>query len=544
MSLDKTCLKQDCRVTVSTDCAEGGSPPGPTPAMAAHLNCMAANHLVAALRRLSRLRRSLAVVAKTWSSTLLDPVGHGSIFTQSYAGQASVAGSIAASRNASFDLDSMPGSPSKSASRPASPAASRHLESVFARRSQPGGEQRKPPGQSPDVVRSPKQQGPSPTKDGSKSAQQTPRCSQTPSRQNSAPAAAQEEGMQPRKSQGGFSPPQQPQQQPPSQPQPSPGQAAEPAGSQAGEASQGKGWLGLGAPATGLLSLLRPSAGAQQGVREAVQNRERTLDWLHASNLTRAGQGGAQHGTTGIKGPKEGASTSRSLAAKAFQNSYRSRMEPQMPDQNGPPYDGPAAGWNYPGSEADASDADDVSTDAGSDAEHAEHSAGDEREQESSARGQGSLREHGETGNVESASESAGTGLARQGSLRHSQAPPPTPFQNARSLTLSPDAPPANLKSGPIQIERTMSKRMSFKIDLTNVKANMSRGQGGALSPTLMSPAASGVLEDGQPEADPNQDEQDDDGDCSVSGIGLEGPPSPRITVEDGNTAGQSALQR
>ena len=166
-----------------------------------NLNSMASNHLVAALRRLSRLRRSLAVVAKTWSSTLLDPVGHGSVFTQYHAGQASVAGSIAPSmgfpsRNASFDLDSMPGSPSRPGSRPASPAAPRHAESVFARKSTPAAsseQPRKAPGHSPDVPRSPGQ-GPSPSKDGSRSGPQTPKSSQPPSRQSSAPAPGQNAG--------------------------------------------------------------------------------------------------------------------------------------------------------------------------------------------------------------------------------------------------------------------------------------------------------------------------------------------------------------
>ncbi|KAK9860376.1 hypothetical protein WJX84_010202 [Apatococcus fuscideae] len=181
------------------DTPEGGSQAAPHPQ--ANLNCMASNHLVAALRRLSRLRRSLTVVAKTWSSTLLDPVGHGSVFTQYHAGQASIAGSIApsagfASRNASFDLDSMPGSPSKAGSRPASPAASRHVESAFARKPSAalGSEQqRKAPGQSPDVPRSPRQ-GPPSGKDGTRSSPQTPKPSQPPSRQNSAPAAGQSTG--------------------------------------------------------------------------------------------------------------------------------------------------------------------------------------------------------------------------------------------------------------------------------------------------------------------------------------------------------------
>ena len=56
-------------------------------------------------------------------------------------------------------------------------------------------------------------------------------------------------------------------------------------------------------------------------------------------------------------------------ALQAFQNSYRNRLEPQISDHLGAAYDGPTPGWNYPGSEADASDAEDASTDAGSEAE-------------------------------------------------------------------------------------------------------------------------------------------------------------------------------
>lgn len=327
--------------------------------------------------------------------------------------------------------------------------------------------------------------------------------------------------MQPRKSLGGFSPPQQSQQQPQpqsqsqqqSQPQQQqqPGtQASEPASSQQAEQSQvPKGWLGLGTPATGLLSLLKPSAGPQQGRPEAVQNRERTLDWLHASNLMRMGQGGSQPaGASTARGPKDGASSSRSLAAKAFQNSYRSRLDPQLSDRSGAPFDGPTAGWNYPGSEADASDADDASTDAGSDAEQ---SVADEHDRDS-ARDQGSGPERGDAGHLDSLTSSGGSGMARQGSLRTGRAPPavqPTPFSTAPDVSSSPDVP----RSAPMPMDRAMSKRMSFKIDLTNVKANISRGQGGALSPTLMSPATSCPLTDGQPAAQKAAERRQDDND-------------------------------
>ena len=140
--------------------------------------------------------------------------------------------------------------------------------------------------------------------------------------------------MKPRRSLSGFSPPRPSQQQQQQsseqshqqagekqqQQQQQPGrEVSEPHSSQPTEQSQvPKGWLGLGAPTTGLLSLLRPSAGSQQGSSEAVQNRERTLDWLHASNLMRIGMGGSsQHSLPAGKGGREGSGTSRStLAAK------------------------------------------------------------------------------------------------------------------------------------------------------------------------------------------------------------------------------------
>ena len=327
--------------------------------------------------------------------------------------------------------------------------------------------------------------------------------------------------MQPRKSLGGFSPPQQPQQQQQQSQQPPGTQVSEPASSQQTDQTQvPKGWLGLGTPATGLLSLLKPSAGSQQGQPEAVQNRERTLDWLHASNLMRMGQGGSQpSGASTARAPKDGPSSSRSLAAKAFQNSYRSRLDPQLSDRSGAPFDGPTAGWNYPGSEADASDVDDASTDAGSDAEQ---SVADDHDRDS-AKDHGSRPEREDAGHLESLNSSGGTGMARQGSIRTGRTPSAvqtTPFSTAPDVSGSPDVP----RSAPMPMERAMSKRMSFKIDLTNVKANMSRGQGGALSPTLMSPATSCPLTDSQAapskQAERHQDDDDnsDDGDGSASG--------------------------
>ena len=296
-----------------------------------------------------------------------------------------------------------------------------------------------------------------------------------------------------------------------------------------------KGWLGLGTPATGLLSLLKPAAGSPQGRPEAVQNRERTLDWLHASNMMRVGQGGShQMGASTARGPKDGSTTSRSLAAKAFQNSYRSRLDPQPSDRTGPPFDGPTAGWNYPGSDADASDMDDASTDAGSEAEQ---SVADEHDQDSTS-GRDLASGHGDAGHLDSASGSGNTAMARQGSLRSSRPPLPvqTPFQAAQPYSTSPDVP----RSAPMPMERAMSRRMSFKIDLTNVKANMSRGQGGALSPTLMSPAASCPLtlspQDIQAQADRTQDAEED-GEGSASGPETSAVPDDAEEGEGGADA-------